>query len=172
MPSIPLTVVWFAVLCGYLPYSLGFAFLNPIILTGMGFLGLLVSANVPATRIAILSSIATTTLAILMVNLTSGIPHLVLPSTSILLSSWLLSASSVLAATGIRALLLRRGYDEPQVRLILRLAFATLALAWYLNSWLPYDAKMWLASHTTNNDLIIFAMVSSAVFMGTWRLTR
>lgn len=172
MPSIPLIVVWFAVLCGYLPYSLGFAFLNPLIVIAYGFLGLLVAANVPHPRYAAIAAAATTLLALAVVNITSGIPHLVLPATSIILASIALSVASTLAGSGLRSRWLSQGLDEDRVRLYLRLLFAAFALLVYGNGYLPLDAKIWLAEHTTNNDLLIFAMVSIALFVGTWRMTN
>ena len=46
MPGIPLLVVWVALLCGYIPYSMGFAFLNPVVVIAYGFLSLLIGATV------------------------------------------------------------------------------------------------------------------------------
>lgn len=172
MPSIPLIVVWFSVLSVYLPYNMGFAFLNPIVLTAYGFLGWLTGANLPDWRKAFLASAVTTLAAILLVNLSSGIPHLVLPAIGILLSSLTLSASSALATSGIRAALHRRGLPEDAIRLRLRLGFAAFAVALYFNGLLPYSTKMWIAERTTNPDLIFFSAIASAVFVGTWRLTR
>lgn len=172
MPSIPLAVVWLAILCGYLPYTMGYAFLNPIVLIGYGALGLLIGANIPTPKPAIAASLLTTTLAIAVVNLTSGIPHLVLPSPGILLATATLSLTTVLAATGLRHFWRRRNLDEDQIRLRLRLAFAALALAVYLNGYLPYNAKMWIAARTTNPDLIQFALLASAACTALWFIAK
>ncbi len=171
MPTIPLIVVWFAVLSGYLPYSMGFAFLNPMLVIAYGFLSLLIAANVTNPKHAMLASALTTLLALLTVNATSGIPHLVLPATTIILASLLLSATGTLATAGIRSLLLARGKHEDQIRTYLRLGFAVLAILAYNNSYLPYDTKMWLAERTTNSDLIRFALLTSILFLAIWRST-
>ena len=172
MPSIPLVFVWFAVLSGYLPYTMGYAFLNPMLIIGYGFLSLLIAANVPNVKHAIAASAATTLLALITVNLTSGIPHLVLPATTIILCSLLLSAAGTLATAGVRSLLLARGKDEDQIRTYLRIAFAVVAVLLYNNSYLPYDTKMWLAERTTNEDLIRFALVTAILFLAIWRTTK
>jgi len=171
MPSFPLIFVWFALMCGYLPYSMGYAFLNPLILISYGLLGLLIGANVTNPRNAITASAATTLLAITTVNVTSGIPRLVLPSVSILAASLALSTTSILATTGLRQRWTRQGHDESKIRLRLRLAFAALALALYFNSYLPYAWKMWLAARTTNPDLIQFAVITSVLLTATWFFT-
>ena len=171
MPTIPLIVVWFAVLSGYLPYNMGYAFLNPMLVIAYGFLSLLIAANVPSPKHAILASAATTLLALMTVNATSGIPHLVLPAATIILCSLLLSATGTLATAGIRSLLLARGKHEDQIRTYLRLAFAVLAILIYNNSYLPYDTKLWLAERTTNQHLIRFALVTSIFFLAIWRTT-
>jgi hypothetical protein len=171
MPTIPLIVVWFAVLSGYLPYNMGFAFLNPMLIIAYGFLSLLIAANVPNVKHAIAASATTTLLALLTVNATSGIPHLVLPALTIILSSHLLSATGTLATAGIRSLLLARGKHEDQIRTYLRINFAVFAVLLYNNSYLPYETKMWLAERTTNEDLIRFALFTSILFLAIWRTT-
>ena len=171
MPTIPLIVVWFAVLAGYLPYNMGFAFLNPMLIISYGFLSLLIAANVPNPRHAFLASAATTLLALITVNITSGIPHLVLPALTIILCSLLLSAAGTLATAGIRSLLLAKGKDEDQIRTYLRINFAVFAVLLYNNSYLPYEAKMWLAERTTNHDLIRFSLVTSILLLAIWRTT-
>ncbi len=171
MPTIPLIVVWFAVLSGYLPYNMGFAFLNPMLIIAYGFLSLLIAANVPNPKHASAASAATTLLALLTVNISSGIPHLVLPALTIILCSLLLSAAGTLATAGIRSLLLARGKHEDQIRTYLRIAFAVLAVLLYNNSYLPYEIKMWLAERTTNAHLIRFSLVTSILFLAIWRTT-
>lgn len=172
MPGIPLIFVWFAVLCGYLPYSMGYAFLNPMVIISYGFLGWLIGANVSSIPWAMAASMATTLLAIVMVNLSSGILHLVIPSLSVIGASLWLSVTGVMATGGLRAFGLRQGLHEESIRGRLRLGFAALATLAYFNSYLPFEWKMWLASRTTNPDLIGFALVWGALFVGTWRLTR
>lgn len=165
MPSIPLAVVWFAVLAGYLPYSMGYAFLNPLILIGYGLLGWLIGANLSTARPAIAAGMLTTLLAILMVNISSGIPHLVLPSASILFSSLLLTVSSVLATSALRRRWLAGGMAEDRIQFILRAAFAAAAVLLYLNGYLHYDVKIWIAAHTTNRDLVAFSLATSAILL-------
>jgi hypothetical protein len=165
MPSIPLIVVWFAVLSGYLPYSMGYAFLNPLILVGYGLLGWLLGANLSTIRPAIIGGALTTILAILTVNISSGIPHLVLPSTSILVCSLLLTISCVLATNALRNYFQSRHLPEERIQFFLRAAFAAAAVLLYLNGYLPYDVKMWIAAHTTNRDLIAFSLATSTILL-------
>lgn len=172
MPGIPLLVVWVAVLCGYIPYSMGFAFLNPVIVIAYGFLSLLIGATVTRPGWVAAASIFTTLLALVTTNATSGVLHLVLPSWGVLAASIWLSLCGALLTEGLRNSLLRQGRDEEQIRNWLRMLFAALALLVYFNGLLPYDIKMWLAERTTNEHLIRFALVSGAIFVGIWRMTR
>jgi hypothetical protein len=110
-------------------------------------------------------------LALITVDITSGIPHLVLPALTIILCSLLLSATGTLATAGIRSLLLAKGKDEDQIRTYLRINFAVFAVLLYNNSYLPYDVKMWLAERTTNHDLIRFSLVTSILLLAIWRTT-
>lgn len=159
MPQLPLVVVWFAVLSGYIPYTMGYAFLNPIVITAYGLLGWLVAANLPRLPLAIAGSIGTTTLALAVVNLTSGNLHLVLPSHWILAGSFSLSATSALASSRL----------APRTA---RWLFAALAVLFYFNGALPYGVKLWISEHTTNQDLQVFSLLLSLVFVGTWRVLR
>lgn len=172
MPGIPLLVVWVAVLCGYIPYSMGFAFLNPVIVIAYGFLSLLIGATVTRPSWVAAASLLTTLLALITTNATSGVLHLVLPSWGVLAASIWLSLSGALLTEGLRNWLLRQGRHEEQIRNWLRILFAALALLVYCNGLLPYDWKMWLAERTTSEHLIRFALVSGAIFVGIWRMTR
>ena len=69
------------------------------------------------------------------------------------------------------SLLLAKGKDEDQIRTYLRINFAVFAVLLYNNSYLPYEAKMWLAERTTNAHLIRFALVTSILFLAIWRTT-
>ncbi len=159
MPQLPLVVVWFAVLSGYIPYTMGYAFLNPIVITAYGLLGWLVAANLQRLSLAIAGALATTLLALAVVNLTSGNPHLVLPSPMILAGSFCLSVSSALASSRLASR-------------TARWLFAAAAVLFYFNGALPYQTKLWISEHTTNQDLIMVSTVLSLIFVGTWRLLR
>jgi hypothetical protein len=159
MPQLPLVVVWFAVLSGYIPYTMGYAFLNPIVVTAYGLLGWLVAANVARLTVAMAGATGTTVLALAVVNLTSGTPHLVLPPPLILAGSFSLSVTSALAASRLPS---RNA----------RWLFAGLAVLFYFNGALPYDVKMWVSEHTTNQDLLIFSVILNLIFVGTWRVLR
>lgn len=172
MPGIPLLVVWVALLCGYIPYSMGFAFLNPVVVIAYGFLSLLIGATVTRPGWVLTASLTTTLLALITVNATSGMMQIVLPSWGVLAASIWLSCSGALLTGGLRNWLLRHGRNEEQIRNWLRLLFAALALIVYFNGLLPYDWKMWLAERTTNEHLIRFAFVCGAIFVGIWRMTR
>jgi hypothetical protein len=52
------------------------------------------------------------------------------------------------------------------------LGFGALALAYWGQSWLPYEWKIWLAERTTNPDLVRFSCFVGLAFVGTWRVTR
>jgi hypothetical protein len=177
--NIPLAAVWIGVLCGYVPYSMGLAFLNPILIIGYGFLGFLLGANLlpndPTPRragLAAAASIVTLLLALAVVNATGGFPTLVLPGWEILLSSFCISATGALAALGLNSALSRREWDAERIRFALRMGFGVLALAFYANGYLPYDWKMWLAEHTTNGDLWRFGAGVALAFVGIWRVAR
>lgn len=170
MPSIPLIFVWFAVLSGYMPYSMGYSFLNPLILIGYGLLGWLIGANVPRVWVAISAGIATTLLALLVVHLVSGNLQIVMPATGILISNLALTITSVLATSGLRRRWLKQGMEESRIQLILRGIFVVMAIPLYANGYFPIDWKIWLAEHTTDPDLVQFAAAVSLVFLGLWRI--
>lgn len=179
MQKIPVAVVWLAVLCGYLPYQMGFAFFNPVLIFAYAFLGLLVGATLlsedPSNRNACISTgivWGTLGLALLVVNIVTQAKEPVLPEWGILATAALLALASVLLMQGLASWLLRLGWDGPTVRFRLRMLFAILAIAVCFNGRLPYDWKVWLAEHTTDDDLIRFGLGCSVLFVGIWRLAR
>jgi hypothetical protein len=178
MQKIPVAVVWLAVLCGYLPYQMGFAFFNPVLILAYAFLGLLVGASLlPAgpnmRNVWISAGIVWGTLAValLVVNLAVEAKEPVLPEWGVLGTAAAVTLASVLLMQGLAQWLLRKSWDPSRVRLTLRLSFAVLATAVYFNGRLPYDWKIWLSEHTTDEDLIRFGLGTSALFVGIWRLT-
>lgn len=172
MPSLPLTLCWFAVLSGYLPYSMGLAFLNPVLMTGYGFLGFLLGAHLGKGLVAGIVALVTTAAGLLVVNLSGGFPEAVLPRVTVLGANALLCGSSAMAATGLREWMERRGVESEAAAFRLRMGFAVAAVAFYFNGQLPYEWKVWLAEHTTSEDLVRFAVFVSVLFVGTWRMTR
>jgi len=179
MQTIPLAVVWVSVMCGYLPYQMGFSFFNPVLILSYAFLGLLVGASLlgadPSNKnvwrsIGIV--LGTLAMALLVVNLATQAKEPVLPERGILGTAVVVAIASVLLMQGLASWLLRRGWEGSQVRLSLRLLFAFLALAVYFNGRFPYDWKLWLSEHTTDEDLVRFGLVTSVVFVGIWRVTR
>ncbi|WP_031497624.1 hypothetical protein [Bryobacter aggregatus] len=159
MPQLPWIVVWVSVLCGYLPYQMGYAFLNPLVIVGYGFLGLWVGGVVREPLWAIAATLGTSWVALLVVNLLGGAPAWVLPPWGIVLVNAWLGGTGALLAQRLR----------PNVA---RAVFACFVIFVYFNANLPESWKIWIAEHTTDQDLMIFGGVCGSVFVGTWRLRR
>ena len=159
MPRIPLIVVWVAVMCGYLPWSMGYAFFNPIVIVGYGFFGLLIGAHVRDWRWAIAATLGTTWLAVLLVNLTSSVPFWVAPPWGVMAANGCLGAAGALMAQRLKVW-------------VARAIFAGLGAFVIFNRYLPYEWKVWIGEHTTDEDLITFAVGCGILFVGTWRLRR
>jgi hypothetical protein len=172
MPSLPLALCWITLLSGYFPYSMGLAFLNPILLTGYGLLGFLVGAHLGSVWAGFAATAGTTLLGLVVVNVTGGWPETVLPGMAMLGANLLLSFTSVLGARSLRGWLERRGVEGEAAKLRLSAGFAAAAAAFYWNGALPYGMKMWIAAHTTTQDLILFSLVASTLFVGIWRMTQ
>lgn len=179
MARIPQITIWLALLCGYMPYNMGFALFNPLLLLVYSFLAILVAATlVPAQpgwkNVAISAGAAQATLlgAVLVVNAFSGVNEFAWPSLDLWAIGILCSFTGAMAVLGLNAWMTRKGWSEEQRRTRLRIAFVCLALPILFNSYLPYAAKVWIGEHTTNEDLRVFGLGSAAVFVGTWRLTR
>ncbi len=172
MGRIPLLVTWFAVLSGYLPYNLSLAFLNPFIALCYSFLAWPLAASWGNARQAAGVTAATLAGGWVVANWAAGTPELVLPSWGVVVACAALLGSAAWAAVGLRSDLVRRGHDEERVVLWLRLGFLGLAAVVYFNGSLPYEWKMYLAERTTNGHLIGLAWGWTALFVGTWRMTK
>jgi hypothetical protein len=172
MPSLPLVLCWFAVMSVYLPYSMGLAFFNPVLLTGYGMLGFLVGARLETVRAGFAVTAGTLLLGLAVVNVAGGWPELVLPGAAMLGAAMLLAFSSTLAAVGLRRSMERRGWAPEEATFRLSAAFGGVAAAFYWNGLLPLEMKMWLAAHTTTSDLRLFCLFVSLLFVGIWRMTQ
>lgn len=179
MARIPQLAIWLGLLCGYLPYNMGYALFNPILLMVYAYLAILLAATLipgePGWRsIGVSAGLAQGTLlsAILVVNALSGVNEFVWPSLDILGAGVLVSVTGGMAVQGLNAWGARRGWHEDVRRGRLRMAFAALTLPVLFNSYLPYGAKMWIAEHTTNEDLLVLGLGSALAFVGIWRMTR
>ncbi|MBZ2187017.1 MAG: hypothetical protein K7J46_20100 [Bryobacter sp.] len=172
MPTLPLTLCWFAVMSVYLPYSMGLAFLNPVLLTGYGLLGFLVGGRLERVRAGFAVTAGTLVLGLAVVNITGGWPELVLPAAGMLGAVMLLAFNSTLAAVGLRRWMERRGCTAEEAAFRLSAAFGGVAVAFYFNGALPLEIKTWLAAHTTSSDLRLFCLLVSLLFVGIWRMTQ
>lgn len=179
MARIPQLTIWLGLLCGYMPYNMGYALFNPLLLLVYAYLAILVAATLipgaPGWRsICWSAGLAQGTLlaAIVVVNALSGVNEFVWPSLDILAAGVLVSGTGALLVEGLNAWGVRKGWPEDVRRGRLRLVFAALALPVLFNAYLPYGAKVWIAEHTTNEDLLVLALGSSVAFVGIWRVTR
>ena len=154
-----MSVVWVAVMCGYIPWSMGYAFFNPMVIVGYGFFGLVIGAHVRDSRWAISVTLGTTWLALLLVNFTSTVSVWVFPPWGVLAANAWLGVSGALVAQRVKVW-------------VARTIFASLGAFVILSSYLPYSWKVWIGEHTTDVDLIMFAVGCGILFVGTWRLRR
>lgn len=176
MTGIPLLVTWLAVFAGYLPYTMSFAFANPLVILAYAFLAWPLAVSWGRPWLAAGLTLATLVLALVTMNVSSGAPELVLPQAGVLAGAAAVAVTASLAAVSSVRALERAGWTPDRAKLTLRLVFLALAALVYLNRSLPYAWKVWLADHTTSSDLIRFSLGVStlflAIFMGTWRKTK
>lgn len=172
MAKIPLITVWIAVFCVYIPMSMSLAFANPMLILAYAILAWPLGASMGRPLLAGGLTAATILVALAAMNFSAAAPEFVLPVSGVLLAALAICFTAPLAATGWTGWFIRRGWHEDSARLAVRGAFLLVAALAYLNSYLPYEWKMWIAERTTSRDLIIFSLWLSLGFVGIWRLTK
>jgi hypothetical protein len=172
MARIPFLVTWFAVLAGYIPYTMTLAFFNPFLGICYSFLAWPLAVSWRNARAAAGVTAATLGLGWLVANWMGGTPELVLPGWRVVAACGALLCSAAWAAVGSFEFLVRKGWSEERAQLGLRLGFFGLAALVYFNGFLPYEWKMYLAERTTDDYLIGLAWGWTGLFVGIWRMTK